>query len=185
MKKFFALYKSHTKIINYSLIVLLSILLVKIAYFDPKLESEVAEYYKSESRLRMHNLRCAQRAYFEKNKRFCGKIDELIAFVNSSEAGIIMDSTIGLDSALFSFKLLSNGELTADSLKFSTKVHTPYPILLDTVRVLDSVFSKKGEYIRVDTSFTLGSRFKIIDPSGYGSVGNLYFDATKFSASWE
>lgn len=72
-----------------------------------------------------------------------------------------------------------------DSLKFSPKVYLPYSFALDSTRVIDSVFTENGEFIRVDTSFTMGNRFKITDPSGYGSVGNLFFDALKYSASWE
>ncbi len=163
----------------------MAVILLKVVYLDPMKASEQEENYKTESRLRMYNLRSAQKVYFDKNQKFCGNIDELISFIRS----LGIDSTLpsGRDSleSEFTFKPLSNGKFVVDSLKFSPKVYLPYSFALDSSRVIDSVYAEDGEFIRVDTSFIKGNRFKITDPSGYGSVGNLFFDALKYSASWE
>ncbi len=185
MQKVKDFYRTYRSFINPGLIILLALFLFKVAYFDPLNISELEANYKKEARNRLHNLRTAQRAYVEKNGRFSGDIDELVRFVKSAEAGIILGKISGLDSVLFSFRTDEEGMLFADSLKYSTKMHIPFTILLDSSRVIDSVFSEKGKFIRVDTTVTRGTRFKIVDPSGYGSIGNLYFDALKYSASWE
>lgn len=182
VKKF---YKDYQSFINPGLIIILGLFLLKVAYFDPLHLTQLEESNKKEARNRLHNLRTAQRAYVEKYGHFSGNIDELINFVKTAEAGIVLGNIKGLDSSLFSFRTDEEGVLRADSLKYSTKVHQPFTILLDSVKVIDSVFSEKGKFIRVDTSITRGTRFKIVDPSGYGSIGNLYFDALKYSASWE
>lgn len=185
MNKLSGIYSEHRHYFNIGFIVILAVILLKVVYLDPKTLSEQEENFKIESRLRMYNLRSAQKAYFDKNERFCGDIDELISFIKS----LGMDSTLpsGKDSpeSEFTFRLLSSGKFVIDSLKFSPKVHLPYSFALDSSRVIDSVFAEDGEFIRVDTSFVTGNRFKITDPSGYGSVGNLFFDALKYSASWE
>lgn len=185
MNKLFSIYSDHRHYFNIGFIVILAVTLLKVVYLDPKEISEQEENFKTESRLRMYNLRSAQKAYFDKNERFCGNIDELIVFIKS----LGLDSTLflGKDSidTEFAFRPLSNGKFVVDSLKFSTKVYLPFPVALDSTRVIDSVFAVNGDFLRVDTTFTAGNRFKITDPSGYGSVGNLFFDALKYSVSWE
>lgn len=185
MSKLFILYSGYRHYFNTGVIVILTAILFKVVYLDPMRISEQEENFKTESRLRMHNLRSAQKIYFDKNERFSGNIDELIEFIRS--LGIDSNLPAGKDSleSEYAFKLLTNGKFVIDSLKFSPKVYHPYSIALDSSRVIDSVFAEDGEFIRVDTSFTKGNRFKITDPSGYGSVGNLFFDAFKYSASWE
>ncbi|MBK7866298.1 MAG: hypothetical protein IPJ75_04495 [Ignavibacteriales bacterium] len=185
MNKLLRIYSDHQHYFNIGFIIILAVALLKVAYIDPKKYSEQEENFKTESRLRMYNLRSAQKAYFDKNERFCGNIDELIGFLRS--LGLDSTLTLGSDSleSEFVFRPLSNGKFVIDSLKFSPKIYLPYSFALDSARVIDSVFAENGDFIRVDTTFTPGNRFKITDPSGYGSVGNLFFDALKYSASWE
>lgn len=185
MDKFLTLYHRYFSLVNSVLIFLLALLLLKVAYLDPLAYTEAEEAFKKEARSRLHNLRTAQRAFFEKHGRFSGNIDSLVSFVRSLEAATVLDTIKDLDTNTFSFRLSDDGNFYADSMKYSTKVYIPFHIQLDTVRVIDSVFSEKGKFVRVDTTFTLGSRFRVIDPSGYGSIGNLFFDALIYSASWE
>jgi hypothetical protein len=158
---------------------------LKVVYIDPKRLNDQEENFKKESRLRMYNLRSAQKEYFDKNQRFCGDLDELLGFIQSRKIDQSKLQDTGSTNSEFNYRLLSDGKFVTDSLKFSPKVYLPYLITLDTTKVIDSVFAEDGEFIRVDTSFTLGNRFKITDPSGYGSIGNLFFDALKYSVSWE
>lgn len=185
MNKLLRIYSDHKHYFNIGFIVILAVMLLKVVYLDPKEFSEKEEHFKAESRLRMYNLRSAQKAYFDKNERFCGNIDELIGFMKSLGTDSTLPSGIDSLGSEFTFRSLSNGKFVIDSLKFSPKVYLPYSFALDSARVIDSVFAENGDFIRVDTTFTPGNRFKITDPSGYGSVGNLFFDALKYSASWE
>lgn len=185
MNKLRSIYYDHRHYFNIGFIVILAVTLLKVAYLDPKKVSEREDNFKTESRLRMYNLRAAQKAYFDKNGRFCGSIDELIGFIKSMGLDSTLSSERDSIDTEFAFVALSNGKFIIDSLKYSPKVYLPYSFSLDSVRVIDSVFAQNGEFIRVDTTFTRGNRFRITDPSGYGSVGNLFFDALKYSASWE
>jgi hypothetical protein len=185
MNKLLTIYAGNRHYFNIGIIVILAVVLLKVVYLDPKAQSEQEENFKTESRLRMYNLRSAQKAYFDKNERFSGNIDELLNFIRSLGIDSTLSPVKDSSDSGFSFRLLSNGKFVIDSLKFSPKVYLPYSFALDSTRVIDSVFTENGQFIRVDTSFTMGNRFKITDPSGYGSVGNLFFDALKYSASWE
>jgi len=185
MDKLLALYRRYFSWVNSVLIFLLALLLLKVAYLDPLAYSKAEDFFKKESRERMHNIRTAQKAYYEKHGKFCGNIDSLVKFVSSLEAATILDTIKDLDKSTFSFETSGEGVFIADSMKHSPKIYLPFTIQLDTARVIDSVFSEKGKFIRVDTTFTTGKRFKVIDPSGYGTIGNLYYDALIYSASWE
>ncbi|KAB2909240.1 MAG: hypothetical protein LC102_00710 [Ignavibacteriales bacterium] len=185
MNKLIRFYRRYYSTFNISAIVILALLLIKVAYLDPSDYAQKEEFYKTETRMRLHNLRAAERAWFELHGSFCGNIDTLIAFVRSSEAAIVLDSTKNLDKSTFGFQYAGQEDFIADSMKLSPKLFLPFIIQLDTFRVIDSVFSEKGEFTRVDTTAGYGSRFRIIDPAGFGSVGNLHFDALIYSASWE
>jgi hypothetical protein len=60
-----------------------------------------------------------------------------------------------------------------------------YTIQIDTSVSIDTTVNRRGTVIRVDTSITLGSKYFLEDPDGYGTIGDLYNDALKNTSSWE
>ena len=51
--------------------------------------------------------------------------------------------------------------------------------------IIDTTINRRGVVTRVDTNITLGTRYYLEDPDGYGTVGDLYNDALKNTSSWE
>jgi hypothetical protein len=83
------------------------------------------------------------------------------------------------------FNPLSHGEFTPESLKFTPRSNMMYVLQIDTSISIDTTVNRRGKVIRVDTTVTLGTRYFLEDPDGYGTIGDLYNDALKNTASWE
>ena len=62
----------------YFVVVILAALLIKVAIIDPKDEVALENYNKTESRLRMKNIKEAQILWEKKFGRFTGSIDSLV-----------------------------------------------------------------------------------------------------------
>lgn len=171
----------------YFVIAILTVLLVKIAIIDPHDYVESEKYYKTESRLRMTNLKEAQILWERKNGNYSGNLDALIEFIISDP---YVDSVVNaFDSLIMKianpFKPLSNGKFVPDSLKWSPKSHSVYVLQIDTAVVIDTVINRRGKITRVDTTITFGTRYYLEDLDGYGTIGSLDTDALKNTASWE
>ncbi len=171
----------------YLVIAILTVLLVKVAIIDPHDYVESEKYYKTESRLRMTNLKEAQILWERKNGNYSGNLDALIEFIISDP---YVDSVVNaFDSLIMKianpFKPLSNGDFVPDSLKWSPKSHSVYVLQIDTAVVIDTVINRRGKITRVDTSITFGTRYYLEDLDGYGTIGSLDTDALKNTASWE
>ena len=170
----------------YLVIAILTILLIKIAIIDPGKYVASEKYNKTESRLRMDNIKEAEILWQKKNGTFVGNLDELINFIKHDP---YVDSVIhSFDSLMMKianpFKPLSNGEFTPDSLKWSPKSHTPYVLLIDTSVSVDTFINRRGKITHIDSTVTFGSRYFLKDPDGYGTIGSLETDALKNTASW-
>jgi hypothetical protein len=82
---------------------------------------------------------------------------------------------------------LSNGEFEPESLYTTPKlnqrfeVYTTYDIHYDTTEF------RRGSQVRieVDTNVVVGDKYLIIDPAGYGTVGDTVNEALRHSVSWE
>jgi len=171
----------------YLVIAILTILLVKVAIIDPHDYVESEKYYKTESRLRMTNLKEAQILWERKNGNYSGNLDALIEFIISDP---YVDSVVNaFDSLIMKpanpFESLSNGEFVPDSLKWSPKSHSVYVLQIDTAVVIDTVINRRGKITRVDTTINFGTRYYLEDLDGYGTIGSLDTDALKNTASWE
>ena len=171
----------------YLVIAILTIILVKVAIVDPRDYVAAEKYYKTESRLRMDNIKEAEILWARKNKNFTDNLDSLIYFVKNDP---FVDSvTTTFDSLIMKipnpFHPLNSGEFTPDSLKLSPKTYSLYILQIDTSLVVDTVVNRRGKITRIDTTITLGSRYFLEDPDGYGTIGNLDNDALKNTASWE
>ena len=171
----------------YLIIAILTILLVKVAIIDPHEYVKSEKYYKTESRLRMTNLKEAQILWEKKYKNYSGNIDTLIEFIKIDP---FVDSVVNtFDSLIMKpanpFKPLLSGEFVPDSLKWTPKSHSEYVLQIDTATVIDTVINRRGKITRVDTTITYGTRYYLEDVDGYGSIGSLETDALKNTASWE
>ncbi len=171
----------------YLVIAILSIILIKVAIIDPKNAVEQDKFWKTESRLRMNNIKAAEILYQKKFGNYTDNLDKLIGFI---ETDSYVDSVVNsFDSLTMKpanpFKPLSNGEFSPDSLMNSPKSFQVYILQIDTSIAIDTTINRRGRVVAIDTTVVLGTRYFLEDPDGYGTVGDLYNDALKNTSSWE
>lgn len=173
--------------ILYTVIVLLVALLVKVAIIDPKEEVASEKFNKTESRLRMKNLKEAQILWEKKFGKFTSSLDSLVNFIKNDP--MVQKVRTGFDSLskrpTDPFKNLSHGEFTPDSLFRTPKSWQFFVMQIDTSEQVDTVVNQQGKVLRVEKYTVIGKRYMIEDPDGYGTVGSLMDDALKNTASWE
>lgn len=173
--------------IMYVIIAILVFVLIKVAYLDPNEVIEQEKYFKQESRLRMSNLRAAERLWQEKFGKFTDNLDSLINFVKT-DAGVkkVME---GIDTvtkrSTNPFVNLTSGLFEPDSLFYSPKSRVRFNLQVDTSEVADTIIDRRGRILKVDLVRTIGQRYFIGCPDGYGSIGDVRSDAMKNTASWE
>ncbi len=171
----------------YLVIAILTVLLVKVAIIDPHEYVKTEKYNKTESRIRMTNLKEAEMLWERKYEDYTGNLDTLIQFIKSDP---YVDSVVNaFDSLIMKpanpFKPLLSGAFVPESLKWTPKSHSVYILKIDTAIVIDTVINRRGKITRIDTTITFGTRYYLEDPDGYGSIGSLETDALKNTASWE
>ncbi len=171
----------------YFIAAILTFLLIKVAVLDPSAEVEAEKYYKTETRLRMANLKEAQILFEKKNGAFTASLDKLIDFLKNDR---FVDSVINAFDSLTMkpanpFRNLSDGTFTPDSLFLSPKSFQRFVMNIDTSVVSDTVVNPAGKVLRVDTKTVIGTKYYIEDPNGYGTIGSIDNDALKNTASWE
>ncbi len=151
-------------------------LLIRVAILDPQEVIEQEKFFKEESRLRMTNIKEAEVLYRNKFGNFTDNFDSLFNFVNN-------DSLIATKKDSI-FKNLKSGTFVLDSLMFSPKSHTLYILQIDTTTTSDTVVNQRGKFLRVDTKTTLGNRYYLECPDGYGTIGDLKNDLKINVPSW-
>jgi len=171
----------------YVVIAILLYVLIRVAIIDPTEYIESENYNRSESQLRMDNIRQAQILWEKDNEKFSDNLNDLVSFIK-------MDSTVnelmvGVDSltnrSTNPFKNLNSGIFEPDSLLFSPKSHSKYILKVDTSVTIDTVINRLGKIVKVDTATIMGSLYLLECPDSYGSIGNLESAALKNTASWE
>ncbi len=171
----------------YLIVAILTFLLIKVAVIDPSAEVEAENYFKTETRLRMANLKEAQILFEKKNGAFAANLDKLINFVKNDR---YVDSIVNAFDSLTMksanpFINLSDGTFTPDSLFYSPKTHEKFVMKIDSSESIDSVVTPSGKLLRVEKKKVIGKKYYIEDPNGYGSIGSIDNDALKNTASWE
>jgi hypothetical protein len=151
----------------YVVIAILSVLLIKIAIIDPKNAVEQERFWKTESRLRMNNIKAAEILWQTKNGNYTDDLETLITFIKTDN---FVDSVMNAFDSLTMksanpFKPLSYGEYTS--------------------LTVDTTINRRGKIVSIDSTLVLGTRYYLEDPDGYGSVGDLNSDALKNTSSWE
>lgn len=173
--------------ILYVVIAVLLVVLIKVAIIDPADHIEKEQYYRSESQLRMDNIRQAQILWQKNNEKFTDNLSELISYVKNDST--VQQLIVGFDTltkrSTNPFKPLTTGMFTPDSLMFSPKSHTSYTLQIDTTVTIDTVINRRGKIVRVDTTTEIGSLYYLECPDGYGTVGNLESPTLRNTASWE
>jgi len=171
----------------YVLILILTYILIQVAIIQPKEIMQKERFFKKESRLRMTNIKQAEIIWQKRFGRFTDKLDSLIHFIKTDSGVIKMITEV--DSITHKsknpFVALSNGKFEPDSLYFAPKSHRPYILQVDTNQSIDTVINRWGKIVSIDTNITIGTRYLLKDPDGYGKIGDLYNDALKNTASWE
>jgi hypothetical protein len=173
--------------ILYAVITILVILLIKVAILDPKEIVAVEKYNKSESRLRMDNLKEAEILWEKKFGNFTDDLDGLVQFIKQDP---FVDSVVNAFDSLTMkpanpFDPLTHGEFIPDSLMRTPRSGALYILQIDTSISYDTTINRRGNITKIDTTVTLGTRYYLEDPDGYGSVGSVNSDALKNTASWE
>jgi hypothetical protein len=172
----------------YVVVAILAFILIKVAIIDPQDFVEKEKYFKTETRLRMSNLREAEILWQRKTGSFTNNLDKLINFIKTDK---FVDSVVNAFDSLTMkpanpFETLLHGEFSPDSLFRTPKSHQQFIVQIDTSVQSDTVVAARtGKVLRVETKTVIGKRYLIEDPDGYGTVGSLDNDALKNAASWE
>jgi hypothetical protein len=173
--------------ILYTVIAILAVLLIKVAIIDPKDVVEKEKFFRTESRLRMNNIKEAEILWQKKFGSFTDNLNKLITFIKEDK---FVDSIVNAFDSLTMkpadpFKPLSNGKFTPESLKLSPKTFQPYILQIDTSLSVDTTINRRGVVVKIDSTRILGARYFLKDPDGYGTVGDLNNDALKNTSSWQ
>jgi len=171
----------------YLVIAILSVILIKVAIIDPKDAVEKERFFRTESRLRMNNIKAAEILFQKKFGNYTDNLNKLISFIKEDK---YVDSVVNAFDSLTMrpanpFKPLSHGEFTAESLKLSPKSFQSYILQIDTSVSVDTTINRRGVVVKIDTTRILGTKYYLEDPDGYGTVGDLFNDALKNTSSWE
>lgn len=173
--------------ILYVIIIALVYVLIQVAIIGPTEVIEQDNYYRAESRSRMLNLREAQILWRDKNNNFTDNLDSLIAFIENDTMVTNLKERIDTltGKSKYPFKPLKNGEFVAESLFWAPKSHDYYTLQVDTSVEYDTVVNRRGNIVRVDTITSIGNRYLLEDPDGYGKIGDLNSNALINTPSWE
>lgn len=191
-------------------IVILTYILIQVAIVQPREIMKMERYYTKESRLRMDNIRQAEILWQKQKKYYTDNLDSLIQFIkNDSTVQALVngydtayihkkvkkvidgkDTMVVVDSMVLKPKnpfkpLLSVGKFVPESLFYAPKSHRFYHLEVDTNIEYDTTVNRWGKLVRIDTIMIFGNRYYLEDPDGYGSIGDVYNDALKNTASWE
>ena len=171
----------------YVVVAVLLFILIKVAILDPTDFIDKENYFKTESHLRMGNIRQAQTLWEKKNKKFTDDLDALISFVkNDSDVQKVINGVDTLtNKSTNPFENLSDGLFVPESLMYSPKSHKLFLLKIDTTTTVDTVINLKGKIVSVDSATTIGSVYFLESPDGYGTIGDLSNPKLKNSASWE
>jgi len=171
----------------YLVIAILAYILIRVAIIDPTEHIEQETYFRSESQLRMDNIRQAQILWEKQNKNYSDNLDSLVNFIKTDST--VNSLIIGVDTltnrSTNPFKNLTSGDFTVDSLFFSPKSHSSYSVKIDTSVSIDTVINRRGKIVRVDTNTVIGTLYFVECPDGYGTIGDLESQTLKNTASWE
>jgi len=177
----------YVHVILYVIIAILTVILIKVAIIDPKEAVAIDRHNRTESRLRMDNIKEGLILWQKKKGQFTDNLPKLIQFI---ETDPFVDSVKNAFDSLTMkpanpFIPLTSGEFTPESLLYTPKSHLEYILQIDTSVIVDTTVNRRGQVTKVDSTVHLGNRYYLEDPDGYGTVGDLHDDAKKNTSSWQ
>lgn len=137
------------------IVILLAVLIYTL--WEPFEVIRTEDRQRTESRLRMTNLRNAQMFYFRQYQTYQRDVDSLITWIQSDSLVVAKSDSL--------FRPLRLGEFVADSLRYSPRSHRRYVIEVD------------------DSSAT--HRYYIECPDGFGYVSSIDDLSQLHRPSWE
>jgi len=176
----------------YVVIIVLVFVLVQVSIIEPTRVIKTQTYNKTESRARMLNLMEAQMLYERKNDVYSDNLDTLIYFIkNDSGVALLMagfDTLYRNDSMVFRttspFHNLAAGEFIPDSIYTSPRSGKLFIVQVDTLQEIDTVINRRGKIVKIDTNYTIGTKYVIESPDSEDKIGDLFSEALKNTASW-
>lgn len=173
--------------ILYVIIIGLIYLLIQVAIIEPRETVKLQNYYKSETRLRMMNLRESQILFEQKHGYFTDDLDSLINFVKTDS--VVNAKITGTDSitgrSSNPFENLTVGAFVPDSLFKSPRSGKYFLMEVDSSLIVDTVIDRRGRIKGIDSTFVRGTRYVIQSPDSKDKIGDKDNDALKNTASWE
>jgi hypothetical protein len=163
--------------------------LIRVAIIEPNEVIERETYIRTESRLRMINLKEAQILWEEKHSKFTDNLDSLINFVMYDS--MVIDKINGFDTlrqrATNPFKPLSSGVFAPESLFYYPGNGLRYIMAVDTTLEVDTVINRRGRIVKIDSVTTIGTLYVIETPDSNNKdrIGDIFSTALKNTSSWE
>lgn len=176
----------------YVIIIALVLVLVQVSIIEPTDVIKTQTYHKTESRARMLNLMEAQMLYEKKNEVYSDNLDTLVNFIKyDSSVALLMagfDTLYRNDSMVLRttspFHNLTTGEFTPESLYTSPRSGKLFIVQVDTLQEIDTIINRRGNIVKIDTNYTIGTKYVIESPDSKDKIGDLDLEALKNTTSW-
>ena len=181
----------------WAVIVILVVVLIQVSITGPTEVLRIKEYNKSESRLRMTNLKHAQILYEQKHDKFSDNLDTLINFIrtDSSVLNLMaafdtvkiyrMDGDTTILKSRNPFSDLVSGPFSYDSLYTSPRSGKMFIVKIDTLLEVDTVINRRGRIVKIDSITTIGKRYLIKSPDSKDLIGDVDSDALLNTENWD
>ena len=174
-------------IVLWVVIAILVVLLIQVSIIEPTEVIRLDNYNKTESRARMTNIKQAEILYEELHGKYSDNIDSLVNFIktDSTVKALIAGIDTNTSKSTNPFTDLSHGAFTLESLYTSPRSGEYFVIKVDTLLELDTIVNRRGKFVKVDSTTTIGTRYVIESPDSDDKIGDLYSDALRNTSSWE
>ncbi len=181
----------------WAVIVVLVVILIQVAITEPTEILRTKEYNKTESRLRMTNLKHAQILYEQKYDKYSDNLDTLVNFIRSDSAVLNLMAAfdtvkiykIDGDTTILKsknpFSNLVSGPFSYDSLYTSPRSGNMFIVQVDTLLEIDTVINRRGKIVKIDSITTIGKRYLIQSPDSDDKIGDVNSDALLNTENWD
>jgi hypothetical protein len=181
----------------WAIIVVLVVILIQVSITGPTEILRIKEYNKTESRIRMTNLKHAQIFYEQKHDKFSDNLDTLVNFIRS-DTNVLnlmaaydtvkiyrMDGDTTILKSKNPFSDLVSGPFNYDSLYTSPRSGKMFIVRVDTLLEIDTVINRRGRIVKIDSITTIGKRYIIKSPDSGDKIGDVDSDALLNTENWD